>query len=155
MRAPSIKPLSVREEALALRAPSVKPLSVREEAIIKELPLIKEEPELSSKYFKIPKGLVASKIHTRFLPRSAALKEIILSQIKKYPRRRSKKYRRRSKNSYKKSKRSKEYCKKRRSNKSKRSKEYRRRSNKSKSRKIIKDVIKYINKEIKRSRRRV
>jgi hypothetical protein len=142
VREPPIKPISVKEEPLALRVPSVKPISVKEEPLV---PFIKSY-EIPSKYLKIPKGLVASQSNKRFVPRSTSLREIILSQIKKTPRKRSKKSRRRSKTPRK---RSKKYCKKSR----RRSKKSGKRSKK--IRQVTKDVIKYINKEIKRSRRRV
>jgi hypothetical protein len=152
VREPPIKPISIKEEPLAIRIPSAKPISFKEEPLV---PFIKSY-EIPSKYLKIPKGLVASQSNKRFVPRSTSLREIILSQIKKTPTRKNKKSRR----SKKSRKRSNKSCKKSRRRSKKPCKKSRRRSKKSgkrskKIRQVTKDVIKYINKEIKRSRRRV
>ena len=129
------------DEKLALVKIPTKEEPIKE-LTVKELPLILRR-DISSKYLKAPKGLIASGNHKKFVPRSASLREIILSQINKSPIKKNKKSRRKSKKSCKKSRRkSKKSCKKsiRRSKK---------------IRQVTKDVIKYINKEIKRSRRRV
>ena len=137
----SVIPLSVRERPLSDRVPvsikerpvSVIPPSVRERPLSDRVPVsIKErpafirelsKPPVSSKYFKIPKGLIATKSYNRFVPRSETLRKIILSEYKDKSRKRSRKSRRKS------CKRSKRIRKSR-----KRSKKSKKRSRKSRKR---------------------